>query len=904
MKSAIVSPALAAARASPGVGTEQTTDDAPHAITVEVPPPDPLAAVAPEAGKPTADLAPVDQQATVTLEAGKSTGAVVAKKTDGPTGRHAPMPDAIAGYEILGVLGRGGMGVVYKARQRGLNRIVALKMILSGGHASDQELSRFRTEAEAVARIQHPNIVQIYEIGNEGGLPYFSLEFVDGGSLAGQIKGVPQAPRNVARLVHLLAGAVDCAHRAGVIHRDLKPANILMTHDGVPKITDFGLAKRLEEQVGQTYSGSILGTPGYMSPEQAEGRNEEVGQPADVYALGVILYELVTGRIPFHAPTALETLELVRTREPVAPSELQPAIPRDLETICLKCLQKDRRQRYENAGALAEDLRRFLNQEPILARPVSRAERAWRWCRRNPRLAIMGAAMALVVVAWAVSMSVLAWGLKVQTDATGAALADARAQKELADANAAVAKANEEKAARGATVAVRRMTQTVGLVQQKVNGRFFSPEAAPELRALRDEVMNQLRQGMLGMAKDLEGAGTTSFSEAATYQLMGDRLKRLGHSEEALKQFRLGRDVAEKVAQEQPDNDKAKANLGVMLMRLGEMERELNADPRAALDYYEKGRVLRQEVIDHPHSGDYSVLDDKINLSHYEVGLGKTELARGDAMAARDHFDKAVALRKAWSEALPKLDEGRSYLTEAHMWRGTASAYLGDAKNARESLNEAVRLCRELAHKFPDAYWYKADLADVLGRLGDAELQLGKDANAALAYRESLEDLQPALKRVPDETDYQWQLARANERLAGVAERGGDGAAARKAYDEALRVYAELLAIEPNNLTWQGAHVRTLAHCGKEAEAAGEVEKLLRRRPKSIPLLMDAARCYAACASAAATKQQYAGQAIGALRVAVAEGYKDAAALKSDPDLASIREDKAYQSLLEELTKR
>jgi tetratricopeptide (TPR) repeat protein/tRNA A-37 threonylcarbamoyl transferase component Bud32 len=904
VKSATNSPIPDADRASPGAGTDQTTDDAPHAVTVDARPvaADLLATVTREAGKPAGDAAPADLRATVTL----------------PAGRQAPMPDAVAGYEILGVLGRGGMGVVYKARQRGLNRLAALKMILAGGHASEEELIRFRTEAEAVARIQHPNIVQIYEIGDEGGLPYFSLEFVDGGSLADQIKGVPQAPRKAAQLVHILAGAVDCAHRAGVIHRDLKPANILMTHDGAPKITDFGLAKRLEGQVGQTHNGSILGTPGYMSPEQAEGRNEDVGRLADVYSLGVILYELLTGRIPFRGPTVLETLELIRTCEPVAPSELQPAIPRDLETICLKCLQKDRRNRYENAGALAEDLRRFVNHEPILARPVSGVERAWRWCRRNPRLAIMGAAMALVVIAWAVSMSVLAWGLKVQTDATSAALADARAKQELADANAAVAqaneekadrnaavaKANEDKAGRGATVAVRRMTETVGQVQQKLNGRFFSPEAAPELRALRDEVMDQLRKGMMGMAKDLEGAGATSFGEAATYQLVGDRLKRLGHSEEALKQFRLGRDAAEKIVRARPDSDKAKANLGVMLMRLGEMERELNADPRAALDYYEKGRALRQDVIDHPRSGDYSALDDKINLSHYEIGLGKTELDRGDAAAARDHFDKAVALRKAWSEALPKLDEGRSYLTEADMWRGTASAYLGDAKNARESFDEAVRLSRELVRKFPDAYWYKADLADVLGRLGDAEVRLGKDADAATAYRESLEDLRPAVKRGPDQTDYQWQLARANERLAGVAERGSDKDAARKAYQDALRVYTDLLAIEPNNLTWQAAHVRTLAHCGKEVEAAREVEKLLGRRPKSIPLLMDAARCYAACASAAAAKEPYVGRATTALRGAVAEGYKDAAALKSDPELAPIREDKAYQSLLEELAKR
>ena len=201
------------------------------------------------------------------------------------------------------------------------------------------------------------------------------------------------------------------------------------------------------------------------------------------------------------------------------------------------------------------------------------------------------------------------------------------------------------------------------------------------------------------------------------------------------------------------------------------------------------------------------------------------------------------------------------------MWRGTACAFLGDAKNAHESFHEAVRLNRELVRQFPDAYWYMTDLADVLSGLGDADSRLGKNAEAASAYRESLEDLRPALKRVPDETDYQWRLARVSDRLARIADRDGDGEAARKAFHEALRVYTELLDVEPNNLTWRAAYLRTLANCGKEAEAAEQVEQLLRRRPNSIPLLMGAAGCYAACARAAGpAKQQYLGQAIDALR--------------------------------------
>ncbi len=247
----------------------------------------------------------------------------------------------VAGYEILGLLGQGGMGVVYKARQRGLNRIVALKMISAGVHHGSVNLARFRSEAVAVADLQHPNIVQIYEVGEDQGQPFFSIEYIAGGSLAKKIDGTPQPPRSAAQLVQALAGGMEYAHQRGIIHRDLKPANVLLTETGEPKVSDFGLVKRLEDDAGQTQSGSILGTPSYMAPEQAEGKIKEIGPRSDLYALGGILYELLTGRPPFRAATVLDTLQQVRTHEPIPPSQFEPKIPRDLETICLKCLQKD-----------------------------------------------------------------------------------------------------------------------------------------------------------------------------------------------------------------------------------------------------------------------------------------------------------------------------------------------------------------------------------------------------------------------------------------------------------------------------------------------------------------------------------------------------------------------------------
>jgi WD40 repeat protein len=283
------------------------------------------------------------------------------------------------------------MGVVYQARQAKLGRTVALKMILSGAHAAEADLARFRTETEAIARLQHPNIVQVFEVGEHGGLPFCSLEFCPGGSLEKKLGGTPLPPREAAWLVEALARAMQAAHDKGVIHRDLKPANVLLAEDGTPKVTDFGLAKKLDE-AGQTVTGAVIGTPSYMAPEQASGTGAGIGPRCDVYALGAILYECLTGRPPFKAATTLDTLRQVVSDEPVPPRQFQSKTPRDLETICLKCLQKDPAWRYQSALALAEDLRRFLAGDPIRARPTGRWERVWKWARRRP------AAAALLVV--------------------------------------------------------------------------------------------------------------------------------------------------------------------------------------------------------------------------------------------------------------------------------------------------------------------------------------------------------------------------------------------------------------------------------------------------------------------------------------------------------------------------
>ena len=293
-----------------------------------------------------------------------------------PPPRHALLEGCpireIPGYEILAELGRGGMGIVYKARQKSLNRLVALKILLRGAHADSAETGRFRSEAEAVARLRHPHVVQIYDIGEHEGCLYCALEFVEGGNLAQRLLlGLPSHPQ-AAELIETLARAVDVAHDHHIIHRDLKPANILLTGDGQPRVADFGLAKRLDQDARQTRTGAILGTPSYMAPEQVQARHSDIGRATDVYALGAILYELLTGSPPFRAATTFDTLHQVVTQEPTPPRRIRPDVPAALESICLKCLQKLPIRRYPTALALAEDCRRFLSEPAVTNRRPSR----------------------------------------------------------------------------------------------------------------------------------------------------------------------------------------------------------------------------------------------------------------------------------------------------------------------------------------------------------------------------------------------------------------------------------------------------------------------------------------------------------------------------------------------------
>jgi tetratricopeptide (TPR) repeat protein len=419
-----------------------------------------------------------------------------------PFGRPPAETPSVEGYEVLGELGRGGNGVVYQARRTGLKRLTALKVLRGGPAADPREAARLRGEALALARIGHPNIIQIYEVGETGGRPYLALEFASGGSLEARLRGAPQPARAAAALLETLARAVHAAHRAGVVHRDLKPGNVLFAGDGTPKIADFGLAKRLNADDGQTRADDILGTPSYMAPEQARGRNAAVGPAADVYALGAILYELLTGRPPFQGETVWDTLEQVTGRDPTPPRQLAPKAPRDLETICLKCLHKDPTRRYGGADELADDLARFLARRPVLARPTPAWERAWKWVRRRPATAA-GVAVALTLTAaLAVAHEAdLRMRLARAEREAAAADVDLLLRGVLGEVNAghwqeaadqlhaqALARLAAARASFPSDARLDELAEAAGRLQKQIDGRLTDEARLRRFRALRQDV--------------------------------------------------------------------------------------------------------------------------------------------------------------------------------------------------------------------------------------------------------------------------------------------------------------------------------------------------------------------------------------------------------------------------------
>jgi tetratricopeptide (TPR) repeat protein len=578
--------------------------------------------------------------------------------------REAPTNFAPPGFEILSELGRGGMGVVYKARQKSLNRLVALKVILGAGHAGADTLARFRAEATTAAQLQHPNIVQVFEVGEHDGQPFFSLELVEGGSLADRLKGEPLPPREAAELVRTLALAVQHAHERGVVHRDLKPGNILLssefrvpspesghselgTRNSELKITDFGLAKQQSAQSHLTQSGAILGTPSYMAPEQAAGAGSTVGPAADVYALGAILYELLAGRPPFRAASAMDTVLQVLHEDPVPPSRLQPKLPRDLETICLKCLAKKPEQRYPSAAALADDLGRFLAGESILARPASPVVKAWKWSRRHP-------ARALALFVLAVPLPILL-GVMVYL------WVDARAARKAAEADRAAAVEARDRADRERELAQGYLTNALGTMEK---------------------VLGRVADGPLARLPEAQEERTAILADAVAFY---ESLLRLDSTDPAVR-F----DTAHRVSR---------------LAQLAGKIDQAEAAGRNAI------RLLTDLVKEHPDRPAY-----RNELARAHMFLGHARLLNGDTDEAVQAYQKGAEVADALVRDAPAEPGYRSTAAECH--RSLGYYYMVTRPpEADRQFQEALRLADAVYAERPDAE-NRALLASVLGAYG------------------------------------------------------------------------------------------------------------------------------------------------------------------------------------------
>jgi eukaryotic-like serine/threonine-protein kinase len=706
---------------------------------------------------------------------------------------------AVAGYEIIQELGRGGMGVVYLARQIRLNRMVAIKMILAGGQAGDEELARFRAEAEAVARLQHPNIVQIHEVGEQDGRPFFVLEYVDGGSLDRMLAGTPQLARPAAELVEALARAMHLAHQKGVVHRDLKPANVLLSVGQAallatggtgkqgclpyePKVTDFGLAKRLDLSLAATRTGAIMGTPSYMAPEQALGRNEEVGPAADVYALGAILYECLTGRPPFRGESPLDTLQQVVASEPVAPRQLQPKVSRDLETVCLKCLQKEPRKRYASALEMAEDLRRFLNNEPIRARPVGPAGRLWRWCRRNPAVASLVAALALGTVGGLVVMTGLYLHAREQTQ-------QAEQQRDRAEES---------------------FRQTLGVVDKYLTNVGESAELkAVGLERFRRRLLVTAQEFYERFTRERGGDPRLRANLGDAYNRLGFISAALGESENAAEMYGRTQGVFAGLVRDHPNNPDYLAELARSHHDLAATCNPMGRQQEAEANYMEARRLREQLVKDHPNESRYQAeLAQTVN--NFAILYNQS----GRQAEAEASFREADALRDRLARAHPEIPSYQDDLAESLAIRGVRLMERGELGPARESHEQARRICAGLTQAHQGVPRYRSHLARSLFHLAQLDGLQGRKAQAVKGYQHAEELFRQLAREHPYVLDYQNQWATSLLNRGEVHLTAGEPDSAESPLQEARKLYARLRDAQPRVLEYGLALAKVCGNLG------------------------------------------------------------------------------------------
>lgn len=807
----------------------------------------------------------------------------------------------VPGYELLGELGRGGMGVVWKARHVALDRVVALKMILGGANAPPSLLARFRDEARAVAKFQHPHIVQVFEVGEFAGLPYFSLEYVDGGTLSKKIAREPQPPRYAAGVVETLARAVQYAHDRNVIHRDLKPGNVLLAADGTVKLTDFGLAKQVEGDSGTTQSGQVVGTPSFMAPEQAEGRSD-VGRPADVWALGAILYDLLTGRPPFTGSSVLDTLEMVRTREPVSPGQLAAHVPRDVETICLKCLQKEPAKRYASARDLADDLRRFLDGRPIVARPVPGYERAWRWAKRNKAVAGLWSLAAVLLLATAV------------TGTTFAVVFERQKERERTAKVAAEAARDEERKAKEEAEAAntaRRETNTPMVKMVRQVSVFLDDQLRDKasLAPLRKRVLELVIAGFGEMR-----AATAKYpnpleerTDGVNYTRLADVMLRAGEVTTAGELVGRATAILAKAVKDYPDDPVHLRNLAAVTNTRADVALRLG-DAARARDLYAEALKLREawsgRLADAP-AWNRAEARRAVAQSHFLIGVA--DLERGDPAAAA----RSLAAAEREYAGLPAGHEAwdvRVARTEVWDRQGDAALALGKPDEARKHYEASLAARQGMLDRAPRDPGLQRDVALARLTLSDFALTVSNDPAAAWAGAfAATEALDRLLKADPDSLPLRRDVAFARYKLGGAALKltalGGlfGPAVAADQFAECNRLRAGLAEVDGRDAHARVEWMLSLGRCGKAAAARALGWALERTAAGDRRIQFQVACGYAVAAGGAADPAE-AGRcrdrAVTVLKELVARGWKDRHALGHDPDLEAVRADPAFQKLM------
>jgi serine/threonine-protein kinase len=789
-------------------------------------------------------------------------------------------------------------------------------MVLAGARASGQQLARFHIEAEAVARLQHPNIVQVYEIGECDGLPYFSLEFVDGGCLTDKIHRQPQPPREAAHLIETIAHAAQYAHERGIIHRDLKPANILLTAQGMPKITDFGLAKRLESDVSHTESGLVVGTPNYMSPEQARGEAVGAGPSTDIYAMGGMLYELLTGRPPFEAASVGEMMVLVERAEPMPPRRMVPDVPRDLETICLKCLQKDPQRRYSSARALADDLRRFLSDEPILARPIRSWERLARWCARNPGEASLIGAVAALLLVLAFGSLAAAYRIKQEN-------AEANRQRELADQNAlgekmaheeadrnrALAEKHADEARRAQTQAGKQAQVALGTVYDVVTAADEKLRTKAEMGPLRKELLELAMKRLDQIARDAATSGMADRTMGVALQRMGSFYEQMGMTERQVEVYQRSLDIFNRLMTENPEEDWNRFDAAISYDSLGEVGREIEKDPAKLFDYYGRSLALRKQLVDSVHSENPALFKRQRSLAVSYVKLGMLSLEVGDPRRARENGEHALGESQAAAALEPsKVEDRRELLSSAHLLLGKAACRLGDEASAREHLADCRALRQEMVQADSLNAYAQQELGRSLDALGDLEVEYGHSRAGIETYEKARAIFDALCQKDSGNPEFQWYRANADYHLGSARQLVAEVEESSRHFHQCLSVRERLQKDDAKNIQRRIELMLVQARLGDQQAAGKTADEVRSYAPRHPGKLFSAACGYALCASALPAgrdneKRAYISKALDTLREAVNSGFRDRRALETSSDLQILKSEDAFKALMRETTK-